>query len=52
MGGERFETFGDSYLFGDNSDLNFLGGKPVPVSPETLIYFMVGYHYHVYKNFL
>jgi len=22
----------ESYLFGDNSDLNFLGCKPVPVS--------------------
>ncbi|KAK3087827.1 hypothetical protein FSP39_011180 [Pinctada imbricata] len=31
MGGERFEMpQPESYLFGENSDLNFLGGKPVP----------------------
>jgi len=33
MGGERFEsTQPEQYLFGDNSDLNFLGSKPIPVS--------------------
>ncbi|XP_021960253.1 E3 ubiquitin-protein ligase MGRN1 isoform X2 [Folsomia candida] len=31
MGGERFETpQPEQYLFGDNTDLNFLGSKPVP----------------------
>ena len=33
MGGERFETpHPETYLFGDNTDLNFFGGRPVPVS--------------------
>ena len=32
MGGERFDVQQpESYLFGDNSDLNFLGNRPVPV---------------------
>ena len=31
MGGERFDqTQPESYLFGDNGDLNFLGSRPVP----------------------
>lgn len=31
MGGERFETCQpEMYLFGENLDLNFLGGKPTP----------------------
>lgn len=31
MGGERFDTNQpEAYLFGENSDLNFLGGKPTP----------------------
>lgn len=31
MGGERFETCQpEMYLFGDNLDINFLGGKPTP----------------------
>lgn len=31
MGGERFETCQpEAYLFGENSDLNFLGSKPLP----------------------
>ena len=33
MGGERFETTQpESYLFGENQDLNFLGNRPVPVN--------------------
>lgn len=33
MGGERFDVQQpEAYLFGDNSDLNFLGNRPVPVS--------------------
>lgn len=32
MGGERFEmSQPEAYLFGENSDLNFLGSKPMPV---------------------
>lgn len=32
MGGERFETpQPEQYLFGENSDLNFFSGKPLPV---------------------
>lgn len=32
MGGERFETGQpEAYLFGENTDLNFLGGKAVQV---------------------
>ncbi|XP_062576969.1 probable E3 ubiquitin-protein ligase MGRN1 isoform X2 [Saccostrea cucullata] len=31
MGGERFDmSQPESYLFGENSDLNFLGNKPIP----------------------
>ncbi|XP_048757856.1 E3 ubiquitin-protein ligase MGRN1-like isoform X4 [Ostrea edulis] len=31
MGGERFEmSQPEAYLFGENSDLNFLGNKPIP----------------------
>ncbi|KAK3582687.1 hypothetical protein CHS0354_013034 [Potamilus streckersoni] len=31
MGGERFDmTQPEAYLFGENSDLNYLGNKPVP----------------------
>lgn len=31
MGGERFEiSQPEAYLFGENLDLNFLGGKPTP----------------------
>ncbi|GIY35926.1 e3 ubiquitin ligase Rnf157 [Caerostris extrusa] len=31
MGGEKFQTAEpESYLFGENMDLNFLGGKPAP----------------------
>ncbi|RWS30952.1 RING finger protein 157-like protein [Leptotrombidium deliense] len=31
MGGERFESCQpEAYLFGENMDLNFLGGKPTP----------------------
>lgn len=32
MGGERFDqTIPESYLFGENADLNFLGSKPTAV---------------------
>lgn len=35
MGGERFDTpQPESYLFGENADLNFLGTKPTPVSGQ------------------
>ena len=34
MGSEKFETVQpESFLFGENSDLNFLGSKPVQVDP-------------------
>lgn len=37
MGGERFDTpQPESYLFGENSDLNFLGSRPAPVSVSSL----------------
>ena len=33
MGGEKFKTVDpESFLFGDNSDLNYLNNKPTPVS--------------------
>ncbi|XP_059610999.1 probable E3 ubiquitin-protein ligase MGRN1 isoform X2 [Phlebotomus argentipes] len=33
MGGERFDTpQPESYLFGENGDLNFLGNRPTPVA--------------------
>jgi len=39
MGGERFEAQQpETYLFGDNSDLNFLGNRPIPFpysAPQT-----------------
>ena len=32
MGGERFDTpQPEAYLFGENTDLNFLGSRPTPV---------------------
>lgn len=32
MGGERFDTSQpESYLFGENGDLNFLGSRPTAV---------------------
>lgn len=35
MGGERFDTpQPESYLFGENSDLNFLGCRPTPVKQQ------------------
>lgn len=40
MGGERFDTpQPESYLFGENSDLNFLGSRPTPVS--WFIYYII-----------
>ena len=39
MGGERFDmSQPESYLFGENTDLNFLGCKPIPVSLEKIYY--------------
>ena len=33
MGGERFDSQQpEAFLFGENSDLNFLGNRPMPVS--------------------
>jgi len=33
MGGERFDSQPpEAFLFGENSDLNFLGSRPMPVS--------------------
>lgn len=33
MGGERFDqAIPESYLFGENADLNWLGSKPISVS--------------------
>lgn len=33
MGGEKFDTpQPESYLFGENADLNFLGSRPTAVS--------------------
>lgn len=33
MGGERFDANQpEAYLFGENTDLNFLGGKPTPLA--------------------
>lgn len=35
MGGERFDqAIPESYLFGENADLNWLGAKPISVSVE------------------
>ena len=37
MGGERFDmSQPESYLFGENTDLNFLGCKPIPVSCDVI----------------
>lgn len=42
MGGERFDTpQPESYLFGENSDLNFLGSRPTPVSQTFMILFLL-----------
>ena len=33
MGGERFDqSVPETYLFGENADLNWLGSKPIAVS--------------------
>ncbi|KAL6046946.1 hypothetical protein STEG23_019986, partial [Scotinomys teguina] len=35
MGGEKFDsTHPEGYLFGENSDLNFLGNRPVAKNPQ------------------
>ena len=40
MGGKKFETAQpEGYLFGDNSDLNYLGPKPHHVSCKILNWF-------------
>lgn len=51
MGGERFDTpQPESYLFGENSDLNFLGSRPTPVSCVNclcyvkLVMFLISFH--------
>jgi hypothetical protein len=37
MGGEKFDsTHPEGYLFGENSDLNFLGNRPVAVRVDSL----------------
>lgn len=37
MGGEKFDsTHPEGYLFGENTDLNFLGTRPVAVGGDTL----------------
>ena len=44
MGGERFDmSQPEAYLFGDNSDLNFLGSKPIPVSARLYLSFKLCY---------
>lgn len=36
MGGEKFDsTHPEGYLFGENTDLNFLGTRPVAVGNRT-----------------
>lgn len=36
MGGEKFDsTHPEGYLFGENTDLNFLGTRPVAVGVHT-----------------
>ena len=38
MGGEKFDsTHPEGYLFGENSDLNFLGNRPVVVGPAVCL---------------
>lgn len=38
MGGEKFDTpQPESYLFGENADLNFLGSRPTAVSIHILL---------------
>lgn len=40
MGGEKFDsTHPEGYLFGENTDLNFLGTRPVAVGDQTRFYF-------------
>jgi len=37
MGGEKFDsTHPEGYLFGENTDLNFLGTRPVAVGVHSL----------------
>jgi hypothetical protein len=44
MGGERFDTpQPEAYLFGENTDLNFLGSRPTPVSINSRILLQLYY---------
>lgn len=49
MGGERFDTpQPESYLFGENSDLNFLGSKPTPVCiASNLLLWLEKFHSYI-----
>lgn len=48
MGGERFDTpQPESYLFGENSDLNFLGSRPTPVSINKVIVMYISYNFFI-----
>lgn len=43
MGGERFDTpQPESYLFGENTDLNFLGSRPTPVKMHFFSWIVLG----------
>ena len=55
MGGERFDqAIPESYLFGENADLNWLGLKPIAVrnfnidSSENMESFILFFSFHIY----
>lgn len=48
MGGEKFDsTHPEGYLFGENTDLNFLGTRPVAVSVKSLTCFCNFYGFEI-----
>lgn len=50
MGGERFDqAIPESYLFGENPDLNWLGSKPIAVSETTPIEMSKNLHFSLFQ---
>lgn len=49
MGGERFDqTVPESYLFGENADLNWLGSKPIAVKQAKLSVNISDFHCSIF----
>jgi len=47
MAGERFDNINsETFLFGENNDLNYLSNKPVPVSIVLLLVVFYNIHFN------